>query len=157
MGITQRLIMVERQARKNRLSVYGAANMTQTSRGTAIHVSPSSSSTNTFLVVSQNSTTATTADVSAGYACFAGTFTELSDGTATVTGFSGASGDWYLSAKIDFATSTWSLVKSATAALPTNTDSIQYYVLAKVAVADNVISKITQYWFGGWCIYENRV
>jgi len=111
-----------------------------------------------FLCISKNATTATTIDVSAGYACYAGTFTELSDGTDTITGYSGADGSWYASAKIDFATGTWTLVKSATVnVLPVNTDSVQHYVLGKVTVASAVITAVQQYWAGGWCIYENRV
>jgi len=111
-----------------------------------------------FLCISKNASVDTTIDVSAGYACYAGTFTELSDGTDTITGYSGADGSWYASAKIDFSTGTWTLVKSATVnVLPVNTDSVQHYVLGKVTVASAVITAVQQYWAGGWCIYENRV
>ena len=150
---------IERDYKKHRLrSVLGNAEMFQTPDGIAIHVKAGAAASCGFLCITKNSTTATTIDVSAGYACYAGTFTELSDGTDTITGYSGANGSWYASAKIDFATGTWSLVKSATVnVLPVNTDSVQHYVLGKVTVAAAIITAVEQYWNAGWCIYENRV
>ena len=153
---------IERDYKKHRLrSVLGNAEMFQTPDGIAIHVKAGAASCG-FLCISKNATTATTIDVSAGYACYAGTFTELSDGTDTITGYSGASGTWYACAKIDFATGTWSLVANATVnTLPVNTDSVQHYVLGKVTVATveaaQIITAVEQYWNAGWCIYENRV
>jgi len=149
---------IDRDYKKHRLrSVLGNAEMFQTPDGIAIHVKAGAASCG-FLCISKNTTTATTIDVSAGYACYAGTFTELSDGTDTITGYSGADGSWYASAKIDFSTGTWSLVKSATVnVLPVNTEGVQHYVLGKVTVASAVITAVQQYWAGGWCIYENRV
>jgi len=130
--------------------------------------------TNTFLQITK--TNPGVIKVSAGYGCYAGTFTELSDGdlsgvglfgSNTVYDYDGASGTWYTLAKIDFATGTWTFEMNSTVdTLPVNTDSVQYYILGKVTVeeVDNpifgLIQEITaveQYWFGGWCIYENRV
>jgi len=142
--------------------ITGNVEVSGSSRGLAINVRKGTGASCGFLCISKNTTTATTIDVSAGYACYAGTFTELSDGTGTITGYSGANGSWYASAKIDFATGTWSLVKSATVnVLPVNTDSVQHYVLGKVTVATveaaQIITAVEQYWNAGWCIYENRV
>jgi len=109
-----------------------------------------------FFCASINASVNTTVDISEGYGCYAGVFSSL--GPSTITGYSGSNGSWYASAKIDFSTGSWSLVKSATVnTLPDNTDSVQHYVLARVTVASSIITAVQQLWYGGWCIYENRV
>lgn len=101
----------------------------------------------------------TEAVVGEGYGCYAGEFEQIGDGSTTkVTGFS-SDGTFYLCAKVDFSATSdwWSLVKtSSSGALPTNSDEIQYYPIARVTVASNKISQIEQL-FNQWCIYENRV
>ena len=109
---------------------------------------------NPWFMVTKNATTASTADVGAGYGCYAGTWTEISDGTGTIITYT-TNGTSYASVKLDLATGTWSIEKTDTS-LPTNTDSVQFWVLAKVTVASAVISSIEQRWFGGWAIYETR-
>lgn len=109
---------------------------------------------NVFFKASINATTKSTLDISAGYGCYAGTWTEISDGTGTITEYM-TDGTSYASVKLDLAAGTWSLEKTDTS-LPTNTDSEQFWVLAKVTVASDVISAIEQRWFGGWAIYETR-
>lgn len=104
--------------------------------------------------VKRHPTVATTVIVGQGYGCYAGTWTEISDGTKQVGTLIGAN-TYYIYARLRFDTGAWDVNKFGLG-LPTNSTVQQFYLLAKVVNDGSDNLTITQL-FDQWCIYENRI
>ncbi|MDH3279543.1 MAG: hypothetical protein OEQ39_24775 [Gammaproteobacteria bacterium] len=79
-------------------------------------------------------------------------WTQVSDGTGTITGF--VSGTSYACVSATNA-GVWNLVRQSSKPAPTA--SVDYWILAEIESVNNDITLIKQWWHGGMALYSMRV
>jgi hypothetical protein len=172
MSLARRIDKIEREVRRNRVTVGGGGTQTQSMRGTSISFLGGSASGNGFFdpyTINNGSGNPTFLAFTEGFLCYAGTFFQVAP-DVVATEFNGTSGLYYASLRIDYSQTEplsggLSYEMSAVDELPAGSDKFQHFALARVTVGniadpgDPAVQAITNFerlWFGGWCIYDNR-